>query len=47
MEQWVKLPVALDSERKEKLIAHMSNAIIAVCKKGRGKADGNYTPLDK
>ena len=43
MEQWVKLPVALDSKCKEKLIAHMSNAIIAVCKAGRGKANGNRT----
>ena len=47
MEQWVKLPVALDSKCKEKLIAHMSDAIIAVCKKGRGKAHGNVTPMDR
>jgi len=47
MEQWQKLPVALDPKNKEKLIAHMSNAIIAVFKKGRGKTDGNDPSLVK
>ena len=41
MEQRVKLPIALDPKSKENLIAHMSSAIIAIIKKGRGKVDDN------
>lgn len=46
-ERWFDSPVVPDSNTQEQLVAHMSDAIISICKKGETDTDDKQIQSDK